>query len=138
MLKIYLKRTEESDQGTFGYIAIPELGVSYYTAELPWRDNKRGISCIPKGRYILSPFSSEKHPNTYLVENVQDRDSILIHIGNYSGDESKGFKSDSDGCILLGKGLGYLGKQRAIISSKQAIKEFVALVSKYPLELIIE
>ena len=138
MLKIYLKRTEESDHGTFGYLAVPEVGFCCYTAELPWKDNKRGESCIPTGTYTLLPFSSEKHPNTFILQNVPGRDSILIHVGNYAGDESKGFKSDSDGCILLGKGLGYLGRQRAVISSKQAIKEFVELVSKYPLELIIE
>jgi len=138
MVKVYLKRTEESDHGTFGYLAVPEVGFSCYTAELPWRDNKRGESCIPKGTYKLVPFSSAKHPNVYQVENVPDRDSILIHIGNYAGDTNKGFKADSDGCIMLGKSLGYLGKQRAIIASKETVQKFVELTKIYPLELIIE
>ena len=138
MVKVYLKRIEETDQGTFGVLCVPEVGFSCYTAELPWRNNKRGESCIPKGRYELHKFSSKKHPNTYQVMNVTNRDSILIHVGNYAGDDSKGFKTDSDGCILLGKSLGHLGRQRAIIGSKPTVKQFVELVSKYPLELIIE
>ena len=138
MVKVYLKRIEESEQGTFGVLCVPEVGFSCYTAELPWRDNKQNESCIPKGKYELVPFSSESHPDVYEVHNVKARGSILIHVGNYAGDTSKGYKSDTGGCILLGKSLGYLGKQRAVISSRDTVKKFVELTKKYPLQLIIE
>ena len=138
MVKVYLKRIEESDQGTFGVLCVPEVGFSCYTAELPWHRNKRNKSCIPKGHYNLVPFSSEKHADTYQVADVPKRGGILIHVGNYAGDTSKGYRSDTGGCIMLGKSLGYLNKQRALISSRDAVVEFVELTKKYPLELIIE
>jgi len=138
MVNVYIKRIEEGSQGTFGYLAVPQVGFSCFTAELPWLDNARNKSCIPKGTYILEPFDSPDHPNVYKVKDVPGRGAILIHVGNYAGDKAKGYKTDSDGCILLGKSLGYLGRQRAVISSRVAIREFVRKVKKYPLKLIIE
>ena len=34
-----------------------------FTIELPWRENRRNVSCIPEGRYELQPRISKKFGN---------------------------------------------------------------------------
>lgn len=68
-----------------------------YTLELPWRENAADISCIPTGVYKVTPYSSEKHPNVYQVNDVINREFILLHDGNKL--------SDTLGCILSGRGV---------------------------------
>lgn len=53
-----------------------------YTIELPWRNNKTSISCIPEGRYRLLKRSSWKFGNHLLVSNVPGRSLILMHPAN--------------------------------------------------------
>lgn len=65
-----------------------------YTLEREWLDNKRRVSCIPPGIYDCKPYSSEKYPSVTEITDVEGRDKILIHQGN--------FYWDIEGCILLG------------------------------------
>jgi len=85
------------------------------TLEHPWRDNKKGISCVPEGEYRLSKFESIKHPNTYHVDNVPDRTGILFHVGNGLG--------DTHGCILTGTEFAATGIR--ILYSKVGFKQFM-------------
>ena len=66
----------------------------FFTLELPWRDNEKNESCIPEDIYDVIPFSSKIHVDAYEVINVDGRDVILIHTGN--------FTKDTKGCILIG------------------------------------
>lgn len=68
-----------------------------YTLELPWLNNQRRISCIPKGEYTVVKRYSPKYKNHFHILEVENRDWILIHIGNYH--------TDTLGCILPGLGL---------------------------------
>tara|TARA_R110000803_G_scaffold172939_2_gene235697 strand:- start:2124 stop:2588 length:465 start_codon:yes stop_codon:yes gene_type:complete len=63
--------------------------------ELPDRDNQRRISRINAGSYTCNKRFSEKYGNHFIVEDVDGRDYILIHHGNYH--------SDTHGCLLAGK-----------------------------------
>lgn len=55
------------------------------TIELPWKDNKSGISCIPSGTYSVKWVDSPRlKKKTYRVLNVQGRDGILFHPANYA------------------------------------------------------
>ena len=54
MDKLLLVRLFSNDDGTFGKLTLPS-GYSCFTAELPYRDNKKDISCIPKGLYKIIP-----------------------------------------------------------------------------------
>lgn len=65
----------------------------------------------------------------YEVTGVKDRGDILIHAGNYAGDESKGFKSDSHGCILLGDGYMEMGGQKMILNSKNTLAKFMSFMN---------
>jgi hypothetical protein len=65
------------------------------TLELGWNNNERRISCIPEGVYEVVPRKSKKYGEHYHITNVENRDWILIHHGN--------FTTDILGCILVGK-----------------------------------
>ena len=130
-----LTRTETSDQGTFGTLAGE--GQILHTAELPWRQNLQKISCIPPGSYTCRPYSSPRFQNVYEVRNVPGRSAILIHSGNYAGDKAQGYRSDVEGCILLGIGRGVLEGQEVVISSRIALDRFRALVGQNSFELVL-
>lgn len=92
--KIYLKRYSDDGIQTLGKIAV---GMQiFHTLELPWRDNRRRISCIPKGEYRVTKHSSPKFGKSFWVREVPGRSEILIHAGNYY--------TDILGCILVGTG----------------------------------
>jgi hypothetical protein len=119
---VYLLRTSTSDQGTEGMIITDDFICK--TLELPWRKNKRSISCIPSGKYKVVIRQSPKYGSVYWVQDVPNRTWILIHSGNWAGDVKKGFKSHVNGCILLGKKHGWLAEQRAILNSRVAVRGF--------------
>jgi hypothetical protein len=72
--------------------------------ELPWRNNQHQISCIPEGRYELTKRYSQRFGNHLLVNNVVNRDYILIHAYNDALKESKGCIAPVSLCIAEGKG----------------------------------
>ena len=67
------------------------------TLELPWKDNKKEVSCIPSGFYTnVKQFSSTGHLGKRLeIPNAPGRDNIRFHRGNYP--------KDTEGCILVGE-----------------------------------
>jgi hypothetical protein len=65
------------------------------TIELPWKENQHNISCIPEGSYIVEKYNSPSKGQCFHIINVTERDSILIHKGNYT--------TDTKGCIIVGK-----------------------------------
>ena len=65
------------------------------TIELPWRDNKRRVSCIPEGEYDVVPWNSPSKGHVFKVKDVPGRSDILIHVANFV----YGQKIDLLGCI---------------------------------------
>lgn len=124
MCKVLLLRQSTSDQGTFGILVAQRDGAAplqLYTGELPWRENRAQISCIPAGTYTCQPWHSRKYPNHYNVIDVPGRSAILFHSGNFSGARDKGFLTNVEGCILVGKARGTINGQQAVLSSKLAM-----------------
>ena len=76
-----------------------------FTIELPWLENKRSISCIPEGAYILKPRFSEKFKHHLLVTNVPDRSLILMHPANDAKKELRGCLAPVRHLNGIGKGL---------------------------------
>lgn len=128
--KAYLIRYEQNKCCTFGFIVAGDS--SFHTLELPYRDNKKNQSCIPKGSYpcnYLPRSASGKYRSVYHVRNVQDRSGILIHAGNVP-DQTKG-------CVLIGKRRGWLAGVPAVLNSRSALNDFVDLMDdKFELEVI--
>lgn len=125
MKEVYILRLRTSDQGTEGMLITTD-GYQCMTLELPWRDNQKSISCIPPGEYVVKIRVSPKYGNIYWVTKVPNRTYVLIHSGNYAGDTKKGFKTHVAGCILLGKQHGFLGGQRAILTSRPTVRSFMS------------
>lgn len=135
MRTINLFRVDSSDEGTFG--AIPISGTVIRTVELPWRDNARGVSCIPEGSYICAITNSPHFGKVFKVFAVEGRSDILLHWGNWGGDESKGLKTDTDGCIILGLNVGVIDGQKAVLESKVAFERFMKITDGSPFILKI-
>jgi hypothetical protein len=80
------------------------------TLENPWQDNQRNISCIPEGEYpVRLRLARESASRDYLhllVQEVPNRDFILVHRGN--------FPSQTQGCILVG-----LGSQQDVVNNSR-------------------
>jgi hypothetical protein len=125
---VYLFRVRVSSLCTIG-IMIAGSSI-YWTLEPPWRNNRRNVSCIPKGEYdcvYLPRSASGKYRNVYHVTGVQGRSGILIHNGN--------LPNHTLGCILLGKRTGKLSGSTAVLNSRTAMTEFVRNMNKQSFKL---
>lgn len=114
-MKATLKRHYHGDDCTIGKISLD--GVTLFTMERPWLQNKSNISCIPAGTYqVIWSRSPRLRKFTYEVLNVPGRGGIRIHAGNRA--------ADSLGCPLLGLRLGRIGSDRAVLASRSAVALF--------------
>lgn len=118
-MTVALVRTETSGNGTFGALSINGNFICH-TCELPWKDNQRKISCIPKGTYTAKLRNSTKYGDHWHIQNVKDRDMILIHHGNTI--------KDIEGCILVGLGRGEIDDLPAIVNSRKAMEKLRQLL----------
>jgi len=138
MNTVILNRYGTSQFGTFGrvYIISPDW-YTCFSLEPPQRGNQQDISCIPKGEYQVEFAYSPHFGYVYHILDVSDRSNILIHSGNYGGDRGLGWISDTYGCILLGRKVGYLRNQKVILISKFAVTYFVSTLGREPFKFII-
>lgn len=97
-MKAVLTRQPSDSKQTLGTLKVFNAdGAKVFeckTLELADRNNERQKSCIPKGTYNITIRNSLKYGRHFLVNNVPNRDTILIHYGNYN--------KDILGCILVG------------------------------------
>lgn len=135
MLELILTRGPSTPDGTFGILEGEALRM--FTGELPWKDNKLRLSCIPLGSYMCSPRVTGKKGKHYILSDTEPRSGILIHAGNFCGDRELGKRSDVLGCILLGMGLGQIEGQQVITQSRLAIKKFLEYTEFKPFTLEI-
>lgn len=131
-----LTREESTDQGTFGRLVAD--GLTLFTGELPWRDNAPNVSCIPIGFYKAAwTFSPAFKRMMYLILPVSGRSGIRIHPANLMGDKTMGFRSHLNGCIAMGKKIGWLAKQKAVLLSAPAVTELENFFDRQSFELEI-
>lgn len=131
MHKALLLRQRTSDEGTFGTLRVYNgraLLFTCFTGELPERENLPNRSHIPDGIYTCQPWRSPKYPNHYHVVGVEGREGILIHQGNFCGDVERGLLSNVQGCILVGRQLGTIQGQQAVLSSRMAMSDLRAVI----------
>ncbi len=93
MERVKLTRLFHEDKQTIGRLNYG-FNQIFYTLELPWKDNQRRISCIPKGIYTVVKHKSPTFGPSFWIKDVPGRSEILIHKGNYH--------SNTLGCILPG------------------------------------
>jgi hypothetical protein len=99
-LELNRKYFSEGTNGTLACNGIPICA----TIELPWKNNSARISCIPEGRYPVIKRYSPKFRYHYLLQNVPDRQYILIHPANNAMLELKGCIAPVS--IITGPGQG--------------------------------
>jgi len=111
--EIYLVRGNYHEKGTTGQLNDETGAKICLTLEEPWKDNQKGISCIPEGRYRCTRYISpklkrrgSKDPEVILLHDVPNRSYVQIHVGNTL--------EDVEGCIMTGENMArkvtYKGK----------------------------
>lgn len=134
------KNQENLDQGTWGVLMIPQQ-YECQTIELPWRDNKPNISCLPLGdsyRLIWDKSPKFQRMMFLIAEDIPDRGGFRVHSGNFAGDIDKGFQSHSLGCPLLGRKRAIMSNQKAVLISRPAVKDFENVMAGRSAKLIIK
>lgn len=101
-----------------------------FTIELDWKNNQRNISCIPKGRYIVTKHNSPKFKRTLLINNVPNRSGILIHSANRAITELQG-------CIAPVSRIE-IDNQIVGVSSRKALNNILAYDEQIKSILIID
>jgi hypothetical protein len=135
-LNVRIERHETSDHGTFGKLVAE--GFSCFTGELPDRENRAAVSCIPPRRFgCVWTFSPTFKRFMYLITGVPGRSGVRIHSANLMGDKSLGFKAQLQGCIALGERLGTMDGQKALLLSAPAVRRFEMFMAGRPFELEI-
>ena len=133
-MKAYLNRVNESDKQTLGYLTLYdglEKVFECVTLELPWVANMKNVSCIPKGVYKVVPRCSPKYKNHFILEDVPNRSTILIHQGN--------FYTNTEGCILVGSRFGQINNDSLldITASRRTLSKLLAVTEERGFELTI-
>lgn len=135
---VVLMRYESSDEGTFGVMVGPD-GLQTYSLELPWRNNRFNLSCIPRGRYEVAWTLSPRFKRyTFHLLNTAPRSGIRIHPANVAGDTTKGYRNQLAGCIAPGSRIGQLSGQKAVLESGKALLEYEDALDQRSHILIID
>ena len=134
--KATLTRTSKDGKRTLGVMSVTkENGYAWVckTLELPDKDNKRKISCIPEGFYDCKfTYSPHFKKHLYLVSEVPNRSGVRIHSANYT--------RQLLGCIALGnmhKDIDGDGITDVLHSGK-TMEDFEKLMKGKPFKLQIQ
>lgn len=141
---VKLIRNFPTDKQTVGKLFVINQDIiefDCHTLELGWHGNKKDISCIPIGEYTIKKRFSDKYGEHWHIQNVPDRDMILIHTGNYAGSNNpRTNEPDTHGCILIGLGLadingdGYMD----VTESKNAMEQLNEILTGQEYKLIVK
>ena len=122
MINLLLIRNTFSEKSTIGELFLNGERICD-TLENPWQDNQRNISCIPEGVYpVRLRTARESATRDYLhllVQEVPNRDFILVHRGN--------FPSQTQGCLLVGLGTEQDVVHNSVLAMDLLIKEVIHL-----------
>ena len=122
MINLLLIRNTFSKKSTVGELFLNGERICD-TLENSWQDNQRNISCIPEGVYpVRLRLPRESGTRDYLhllVQEVPNRDFILVHRGN--------FPSQTQGCLLVGLGTEQDVVHNSVLAMDLLIKEILHL-----------
>ena len=135
MLTLVLTRGASTVDGTFGILAGEALLM--YTGELPWKEDRNGVSCIPTGHYLCTPRTTPSRGQHFILSDTKHRTYILTHSGNYCGDKELGKRCEILGCILLGMSLSKFDGQKVVTRSREAMQKLVTYTGFKPFALEI-
>ena len=110
------------------------------TIELPYINNQKQISCVPKGVYLVKYRESAKYPRHYHLQDVPNRDLIFVHQANFVGSKNpKTHKADLLGCIGVGNGYGDIDGDGTVelLKSTPTLKKLLEVMGKEDFYLTI-
>lgn len=122
------KKQAHPELQTLGTLTVfnedAQVVVHLRTLELPDKDNKTNISCIPAGDYWVKPRTSKKYGKHFHITDVEGRSYILIHSGNYY--------TQIRGCVLVGLGFKDINGDAVmdVTSSKPAMNKLLKAAPK--------
>lgn len=117
-MTLTIERTYPKAEYTIGRLYVDGVFLCN-TLELPWRDNKRNVSCIPKGEYTVElSYSPKFRRRTPIVRNVPNRDCIRIHSANRV--------TEIQGCIAVGENT----KKGMVLNSRHYEDILVEMLTK--------
>lgn len=125
MIKII--RTLYSDIGVLGILKIGDS--DYRTLELPDKNNRRNISCIPIGTYYGQVRKSRKKGWCIQLQKVTNRTAIQLHAGNRL--------KDTQGCILVGTDYIRTEQEYILTESRRAIRSLINQTHRGVFKIII-
>lgn len=117
MKEVFLKRISQDPTVTYGVFVYNNRPIAV-SLELPWKNNERSISCIPKGSYptrLIGKTVKFPYPH-YAVDNVPGRSNVRIHRGNST--------HDTEGCILSARQFSPGG----VILSEMALDDMIKIL----------
>jgi hypothetical protein len=125
MRSLKIVRTHGNDKQTIGQLHVVEANrvlLTLATLELPWSNNKRGVSCIPTGEYTVRKRISPKFGLSFIIDDVLNRSYILLHSGNYH--------TQIKGCVLLGSHFKDINKDgyTDVVSSKKSLEKLLDIM----------
>lgn len=126
-LKLKIKGRFSHDDCTLGRMSYGDY--QCFTLELPWLNNRKGVSCIPVGIYKCKKIISPSLGECINVENVFGRTYIRIHRGN--------FTSQIEGCILVGKSIQFINDDNIPDVGSSGVA-FEGLMAVLPDEFLME
>ena len=124
MKRAVIIRLNQDNKQTLGRLYLFDGLTSIFectTLELSNYANRRNVSCIPTGQYNVKSRYSSKYNDHFIIEDVQDRDFILIHPAN--------FHTDLRGCIGVGKEFADINKDnyQDITQSRATMKKLLEI-----------
>ena len=98
MEKLKIERWQRDDC-TLGVLTYGDFRC--FTLELPWKNNEKNISCIPRAEaYQGRKHESPSNGDCIAIDNVLNRTYIQIHSAN--------FARQLRGCIAVGDSIKFL------------------------------
>ena len=144
VFKVTVSRRKSTDLGTPSVIEVlDDNGLVVFQCdglELPWRGNRRMVSCIKADTYSAHRQGSSTFKRSlWFLEDKHGRQACMIHNGIWAGDTTKTFltstgKSDQAethvrGCTLVGRGydeVTWNGQtQYGICAGRKTLDEFM-------------
>lgn len=124
-MNLVLVRNKWSFDGVFGEINDQKGNFLFVTLEHAYPLEDGFTPKIPAGKYTclrgMHRLAHMEHEfETFQILNVPGHTNVLFHMGNWN--------KDSDGCILVGKGMGKLiNGGDMIMGSLSAFRQFMSV-----------
>lgn len=138
-MKLHVLRNQSTSTGTPGGLTVLETALMLVSLELPWKQNRSGVSCIRAASYSCDIwYSPHLQRNVLRLEDKYGRKDCLVHNGNFAGDADLGFETQVHGCTLVGSAYAQVPvpntdkTQFGVINSKDSLARLLDNIGPGP------